>query len=411
VARTPAGIGADGGEFPPKRLHSKEKQLPRALWASPQEVDGVHILTHLPPLMKLIPTLTLSLTLAALGATSADAKLKIGDDAPALKVGSWVQGEAVKELSKENVYVVEFWATWCGPCVATIPHLDELHEELKDKGVVFIGQNCFERDEEKVKPFVEKMGEKMSYRVAMDDKSEEDKGYMAVNWMQAAEQPGIPCAFVVSKDGKIAWIGHPGTLKAEMLKEVAAGTFDLKKAAAEQEKAAAAQEALKEVGQKLNKAMQAKDWAKATEIVDELEKEHPDMAERLTGTRFMIATQSGDSAATAKSAEKFLSGPAGEQPQALNQIAWTIASQLKDPSAEVLEIAAKAAAKGVEKTKSEDGALLDTLARVQFLQGKKDEAVKTAEQALAKAPEKLKDGISKSLEAYKSGKLPDTKSE
>lgn len=354
--------------------------------------------------MKFLNSLILT---TALCVTAAEAKLKIGDDAPALKVGEWVQGEAVKEFSKDSVYVVEFWATWCGPCVATIPHLDELHEELKEKGVVFIGQNCWERDLDKVKPFVAKMGEKMSYRVATDDTSANEKGFMAVNWMEAADQNGIPCAFVVGKDGKIAWIGHPAGLKADLLKEVAAGTFDIKKAAAQQEKEAAAQEALQEIGQKLGKAMQAEEWDKATAIVEEVEKKNPELAEQLAGVHFMIAMKSGDSAAVAKRAEKFLSGPAGDEPQVLNEIAWGIATELKNPTAEALEVAAQAAAKGVEKTHSENGALLDTMARIQFLQGKKDEAVKTQEKALSIAEDKLKEGMQKSLDAYKAGKLPE----
>ena len=157
---------------------------------------------------------------------SAEATLKIGDAAPALKTGKWVQGEPVKGFEKDTVYVVEFWATWCGPCRATIPHLDELHEEWKEKGVVFIGQDCWEREEDKVEPFVKELGEKMSYRVALDDKSEVEKGYMAVNWMQAAGQNGIPSAFVVGKDGKIAWIGHPAGLKSETLGEIVAGLLE-----------------------------------------------------------------------------------------------------------------------------------------------------------------------------------------
>src|SRR5262245_13669846 len=115
-------------------------------------------------------------TLSAALSFTAAAELKVGDPAPKLQTGEWVQGEAVKSFDKDHVYVVEFWATWCGPCRATIPHLDKLHEKLKDKGVVFIGQNCWERDESKVKPFVAEMGDNMSYRVAMDDKSSEEKG-------------------------------------------------------------------------------------------------------------------------------------------------------------------------------------------------------------------------------------------
>lgn len=356
-------------------------------------------------------TLTLSLSLGLPAICSAEAKLKVGDKAPEIKTGEWVQGDPVKEFSKENVYVVEFWATWCGPCVATIPHLDKLHEELKDKNVVFIGQNCLEQEgTDKVKAFVKKMGEKMSYRVATDDTSSVEGGYMAVNWMDAADQKGIPCAFVVGKDGKIAWIGHPAQLKADLLKEVAAGTFDVKKAAEQQEKEAAAEaaaeEALMKVGEELNNAIEAEEWDKALGIVDKLEKEHPEMADQATGMRFGIGARSGKSELIVKSVEKMISGPMGDDPQMLNQIAWAIATELKEPAKEVLEVAAKAAGKAAEKSKDEP-AVLDTVARIQFMQGKKEEAIKTQESAIAKAPDDLKAGMKKALESYKAGKLPD----
>src|SRR6185369_11719191 len=225
---------------------------------------------------------------------------KIGDDAPPLKVSKWVQGDPVESFNKGTVYVVEFWATWCGPCRQTIPHLDELHEQFKDKGVVFIGQDCWEQDIEKVKPFVTSMGEKMSYRVALDDTSTEKKGFMAVNWMAAAEQNGIPCAFIVGKEGKILWIGHPGGLDATLVKQVADGSFDTAKAAALQAKQEAAQKAQQEVGQKINAAIRKGDWDAAKVTVDEIEKEHPELADNLVGVRFHIAQQKGDSGEVVK---------------------------------------------------------------------------------------------------------------
>ena len=344
---------------------------------------------------------------SAPGLALAEASLKVGDPAPPLKVGAWVQGDAVKEFSRDNVYVVEFWATWCGPCIATIPHLDELHETLKDKGVVFIGQNCMEEGAaDKVPPFVKKMGEKMSYRVATDDTSSDEKGFMAVNWMQAAEQNGIPCAFVVGKDGRIAWIGHPAGLKADLLEEVVAGTFDTEKAAAAQKKQAEAMEALMKVGQELNDAMGAGDWDKAGSIVDQLEKDRPEMADQLTGVRLGIGMRSGNSDLVVKSAGKFLEGPMGAEPQALNQIAWGIATELRNPSKEALALAEKAASRGVEKTESKNGALLDTLARVQFMQGRKDDAVKTQERAIEAADDETRADMKTTLESYKAGKLP-----
>ena len=118
--------------------------------------------------------------------------LKLGDPAPKLQVAKWVQGEPVTQFETGKVYVVEFWATWCGPCKVSIPHLNELSQKFKDKGVVVIGQDCLEEDESLVAPFVKKMGTNMTYRVALDDKSKVENGAMATTWLDAAGQNGIP---------------------------------------------------------------------------------------------------------------------------------------------------------------------------------------------------------------------------
>src|SRR5215472_17353696 len=89
---------------------------------------------------------------------SAGATLKVGDPAPKLQTGKWVQGVPVTACEKDKAYIVEFWATWCGPCRASIPHLNETYLKYKDKGLTVIGQDCWEHDEKLVAPFVEKMG-------------------------------------------------------------------------------------------------------------------------------------------------------------------------------------------------------------------------------------------------------------
>ena len=151
------------------------------------------------------------------------ASLKVGDPAPKLQTGKWVQGEPVKEFQKGKAYLVEFWATWCPPCRASIPHLNEIQNKFKDKGLVVIGQNCAEQNDKGVAPFVKKMGDKMTYRVALDDKTSNPKGAMSANWMQAAGLKGIPSAFLVDTQGKIAWIGHPMELKEELIERALAG--------------------------------------------------------------------------------------------------------------------------------------------------------------------------------------------
>ena len=64
--------------------------------------------------------------------------LKVGDPAPALKVGKWLQGDAVTKFEPGKVYVVHFWATWCPPCIGKMPHLADLQARYKGQGVTVI---------------------------------------------------------------------------------------------------------------------------------------------------------------------------------------------------------------------------------------------------------------------------------
>lgn len=147
--------------------------------------------------------------------------LKVGDAAPAIKGAKFLTGGEVKSFDAGKVYVVEFWATWCGPCIQAMPHLAEMQSEYKDKGLVVVGITTKDPNNtaEKVAEFVEKKGKKHGYAFAYCDSEETNDAYM-----KASGQDGIPCSFVVDKAGKIAYIGHPMELD-DVLPKVIAGTW------------------------------------------------------------------------------------------------------------------------------------------------------------------------------------------
>lgn len=140
---------------------------------------------------------------------------KVGDVPPALALSRMLQDPAVGEVSwdklKGKVAVLEFWSTSCGPCIAAIPHLNELVDEFSQKPVVFLsvtGEN-----EEHVKSFLKR--KPIGGWIAIDDFYDVTQTAFAVK--------AIPTTFIVDASGKIAAITHPARLTAEHLNEVLAG--------------------------------------------------------------------------------------------------------------------------------------------------------------------------------------------
>ncbi len=184
--------------------------------------------------MKLLLSSAVSLA-AILALTPLAPAAELGDAAKPLRISEWVKGKPVDLAGTKGkqIVVVEFWATWCPPCRASIPHLTEMQKKFKD--VVFVGIS--DEDASTVKKFVAKMGDKMDYTVAVDDDRKTSAAYM-----EAFGIDGIPHAFIVDKAGRIVWHGHPMDNLEKSLEEVVGGKFDLEKS----KKRAAARKKLEE---------------------------------------------------------------------------------------------------------------------------------------------------------------------
>ncbi len=167
-----------------------------------------------------LPVLLVATAFSSQAAFASDSEVSLGSTAPPMQVKSWYKGQPVKSFDKNKTYVVEFWATWCGPCKTSIPHLTEMAKANKD--VTFVGVSIWEDDKEgNIKSFVDEMGSKMDYNIGYSG----NKEGMASSWMQAAGQNGIPTAFVI-KGGKVQWIGHPMSLE-KPLADIKSGKYDL----------------------------------------------------------------------------------------------------------------------------------------------------------------------------------------
>jgi peroxiredoxin len=117
---------------------------------------------------------------------------KVGDAVPAFTIETTAGQKLTPASLKGKVVLLNFFATWCGPCVAEMPHLQKLHEQFKDNdsfAMVSVGR---EHQADEVKQFAEK--QKLTFPVAADPKREA-YGLFAKQY--------IPRNYVIDGEGKI----------------------------------------------------------------------------------------------------------------------------------------------------------------------------------------------------------------
>ena len=129
-----------------------------------------------------------------------------------------VNGETINLADhKGTVFVIDFWATWCGPCVAEMPHMKELYAEFKGKGVEFVGISLDQPEAQggldKLLAYVEtnEIGWPQYYQGAGWD------GEFSKSWGINS----IPALFVVDADGNLYSTNARGKLE-QLLPELIA---------------------------------------------------------------------------------------------------------------------------------------------------------------------------------------------
>ena len=110
----------------------------------------------------------------------------------------------INAFKGEKLTVLDFWATWCHPCIQSIPELVKLSDQFKDKGVRFIGINeDSPRNRSKVKPFASSMG--ITYPVLIDADQQLQSDFFI---------DGFPTLLVLDEKGKVLFT-HVGYIKGD----------------------------------------------------------------------------------------------------------------------------------------------------------------------------------------------------
>lgn len=313
--------------------------------------------------------------------------LTVGDAAPEIQYSKWIKGTAFTPNKKDMVYVYEFWATWCGPCIAAMPHLSDLARKYKGKAVV-TGVNVWEKTKDQpyesaipaVEKFVSASGKRMDYNVMIDNNAQ----HMGNNWLLAAGQKGIPSTIVI-KNGIIQWIGHPIKLDGP-LDSLVNGTFDLaafKKIYAKSQQASSEKNAqMERIFKAVTDAANAGDIERLAKHIEDGAKEVPYLKGALQSRMFETLLKKR----TAKDAFAYAEGMLKDSPGFKSSLAMTVLEQNgldKDSYMTAID--------WLKSTPATNSMILDKVADGYVKVGDFKSAIAAMDEAVAKGQEELKD--------------------
>jgi Thiol-disulfide isomerase and thioredoxins len=224
---------------------------------------------------KLLITLLTILSTCSLSAQ--DKILTIGDKIPEFNYSKWIKGTPINNFEDGKVYIFEFWATWCGPCIASMPHLSQIAKKYEGKLEVVavnvmekVGDKSYESLLPKIEKFVKSQGDRMSFNVVVDNNNFD----MENKWLKAAGIRGIPTSFIM-KDNVIQWIGSPREIES-VIDEIIENTYDLmsfkSKYDSKLNNSVSKDKEKEECSLKLKAAMDAKNYELALQIIDDYQK-------------------------------------------------------------------------------------------------------------------------------------------
>ncbi|MEL7499450.1 MAG: redoxin domain-containing protein [Planctomycetota bacterium] len=355
--------------------------------------------------------------------------ITVGSDAPEIDVEYWISDDNgyflhTKEFEKGNIYVIDFWSVRWVPATRMLPRLVEIQDKFRDDDVQIISIGLHEPDV--VETFLDqkvpeqKSGEKKTFRDVTETLSftaDPDRSVFN-DYFEASGRSQVPCSFVVGKDGKIEWIGHPKDLE-EPLSQLVNDEWDRESFAKTYEKELAKQVALEKENQAVQKALlgfpralnDGREGALKylTEAIKDPENELAKRQLTMIQVQLMVGMKHEDAA---ESLRKFADDYTNDETTAgeLNDMIWQVYERHEafgDIPEEVLDACLYAARIAV-KFSPKSGAINDTVAHfVYVVEEDLDEAIEWQKKAVANANGReadLQPFLDQLLEEKKNGK-------
>jgi len=299
------------------------------------------------------PHQRIGLLLATVGlACSTLSAQQLGDPAPPLQVAEWVKGAPVELAAGKGktIYVLYFWITGSDFGRAILPRVLELQEKYKDKPVAFVALSV--EDAATLRKFLEGPGAKVRFPVGADNQAATFRAYLEPFGIKT-----VPHAFIVDKEGRAVWHGHPAGRLDEALDALLAGTFDLEQA--------------RRIAQ----------------------------AQRLLEQYIQLAKFPGKDKQARQIGEQIMATVSFD-PVMMNSLAWKIVDEPGLITRD-LDLALRAAEAAYKASEGKRAEIVDTYARVLFERGRKKEALEYQRKAveLAQTAE-LRKQLERTLRRY-----------
>ncbi len=224
--------------------------------------------------------------------------LAVGDTLPFLNVQEWLQGDPIENWQEGHYYLIDLWATWCTPCLASMPLLQSLQDRYRGDGLVVIGitsEDKWGNELPAVKNFVDGRKNKIKYRLAwLSPSLSSDKklqGIFVHDWMQRLGTMSLPKAFLLDGQGRLLWVGNPHSVEPR-IQALLSGNFDMARARLEFQQSRAA----KDLRSQFDAAVAGQQWDEASSLARRLLSDYAEVADPklFTGLALQLTKAEGE---------------------------------------------------------------------------------------------------------------------